>query len=510
MNDISAGHAELPRTAYLTHTLRRSKTAAEQRSHRYVTLEHLLFALLDDPDALSLLEAVGADIAAIRSVITEAVNHRMASLVVPDGRPPSFSYKFDTLMALASEQAILAGRSQVDGAFILVALAQDPESNASVFLVRNGLDPAAAIKHLAGDARSESARVPPHSASSAGGANPRLENPSPAARPRSPGLRTDGDMNDVLASVRELLEAEERKAQTPDPRYPRHQPDQQLPSRRRQEPIFDARVKEARGENIDSGLAAPAPASQPAPAPMEPKLGEDADVPDVIGALRREAEALPRGTYPPPAISAPEIAGKAHEEKSKKRKKGKRRGEQPNPQQGAQFGKLLENIPRKMRVAVPETVEVRISKEESAGLFQGVNGRGQPKTHDIQVTRAMTVRLSAPEGGFLIETLSPETQWVFDRPSFLGDENFGRWTWAIIPNEGGKQRLRILISSRAIDENGLAGDLALPEQTVEVRVRVNYGRLIGQLFKSAFLLIAGGVLTEGAMYVLKMLGKFPH
>ena len=62
MNDHSAGHAELPRSAYLDHTLRRAWNAAQQRSHRYVTLEHLLLALLDDPDATELLQAVDADI----------------------------------------------------------------------------------------------------------------------------------------------------------------------------------------------------------------------------------------------------------------------------------------------------------------------------------------------------------------------------------------------------------------------------------------------------------------
>ena len=85
MNEQSAGHEELPRTPYLDHTLRRARTAAEQRSHRYVTLEHLLLALLDDPDAAKLLQVTGADVAVIRSIAADAVNNRMASLVGPRG-----------------------------------------------------------------------------------------------------------------------------------------------------------------------------------------------------------------------------------------------------------------------------------------------------------------------------------------------------------------------------------------------------------------------------------------
>ncbi len=95
MNGHNAANAELPRTAYLDHTLRRARTAAEQRSHRYVTLEHLLLALLDDPDALKLIQAVGADLPMIKTSVSDEVNHRMSALAVPDGRMPSFSYKFE-------------------------------------------------------------------------------------------------------------------------------------------------------------------------------------------------------------------------------------------------------------------------------------------------------------------------------------------------------------------------------------------------------------------------------
>src|SRR5215469_162945 len=128
MNDHAGGYTELPRTAYLDNTLRRARAAAEHRSHRYVTPEHLLLALADDPDAVRLLNTVGADIAVIRTAVADIVNHRMGALAVPDGRAPSFSYKFDTLFLSASEDALRAGRREVDGALTLIAVAKDPES----------------------------------------------------------------------------------------------------------------------------------------------------------------------------------------------------------------------------------------------------------------------------------------------------------------------------------------------------------------------------------------------
>ncbi len=125
MSDQSAVRAELPRTAYLDHTLRRARSAAEQRSHKYVTLEHLLLALLDDPDATKAMEAAGADIAVIRSIVTDAVNNRMAALVAPDGRAPNFSYRFNSLFANASAEAERIGRSSIDGALAIIAVARE-------------------------------------------------------------------------------------------------------------------------------------------------------------------------------------------------------------------------------------------------------------------------------------------------------------------------------------------------------------------------------------------------
>src|SRR6516165_4367288 len=148
MNEQSAGHEELPRTAYLDHTLRRARTAAEQRSHRYVTLEHLLLTLLDDPDAARLLQIAGADVAAIYGSVADAVNNRMAPLAAPDGRQPSFNYRFDMLFQCANEDAMSLGRREIDGALALVAIAKDAESNASEILSANGFDPQAALKAM--------------------------------------------------------------------------------------------------------------------------------------------------------------------------------------------------------------------------------------------------------------------------------------------------------------------------------------------------------------------------
>ena len=65
-----------------------------------------------------------------------------------------------------------------------------------------------------------------------------------------------------------------------------------------------------------------------------------------------------------------------------------------------------------MRVAVPLMIEVRIARADVQALAEGLQGGGAAYQHEVTVTKAMSVRLRAPDGGFFIETASPETQWI--------------------------------------------------------------------------------------------------
>ena len=187
MNDHSAGHVELPRSAYLEQTLRRAWNAAQQRSHRYVTLEHLLLALLDDPDAIELLQAVDADIPLIQGSVATALNNS-AALVAPGGKPPAFSYKFDNLFTSAFEHATSAGRKEIDGAFLLVALAKHPESDASAILAANGFNAQVAQRTL--DALLNPSPPPPAASQTPPPGTPRSGKPAKpkpnAQRPQTP------------------------------------------------------------------------------------------------------------------------------------------------------------------------------------------------------------------------------------------------------------------------------------------------------------------------------------
>jgi hypothetical protein len=156
---------------------------------------------------------------------------------------------------------------------------------------------------------------------------------------------------------------------------------------------------------------------------------------------------------------------------------------------------MVENIPRVMRVGVPSLVEVRIARAEVNALTEGLQGGGGVWRHDLVVTKAMSVRLRAPDGGFYIETASPETQWTENTLGLITDD-FASWRWTVTPKESGARRLQLVISARTVGTDGVTAETALPDQVVDVKVRINYGKTARKVGGWALAAIAGGVLAR--------------
>jgi len=69
----------------LEQALHRAIKLASDRHHEYATLEHLLLALLDDPDAAQVMKACNVDVDALRQSLVKYVDEELITLVIEDG-----------------------------------------------------------------------------------------------------------------------------------------------------------------------------------------------------------------------------------------------------------------------------------------------------------------------------------------------------------------------------------------------------------------------------------------
>lgn len=260
------------------------------------------------------------------------------------------------------------------------------------------------------------------------------------------------------------------------------------------------------------------PGGSPAPLPPFPPMSQGA--PQSYG---QQANTPPQGARPPaPPQQAPwaDPNGSGgprgqHYDEAMARLEARRPQQQPPPgysQAGApaqppqqqrrpvqattvQAGQLAENIPRKMRVGIPMIVEARIARAEVKAIADGLQGDGAVYRHELTVTKAMQVRLKAPDGGFYIETASPETQWI-ENVSGLMSNDYASWRWSITARESGKRRLQLVISARSVGTDGLAAETALPDQIIDVKVGINFVRTFATWGSWIAAAIVGGVLSR--------------
>ncbi|MBL8640466.1 MAG: ATP-dependent Clp protease ATP-binding subunit ClpA, partial [Alphaproteobacteria bacterium] len=104
---------------HLEHTLHQALGAAGQRRHEYATLEHLLWALLADQDAVAVLRACGIGINILREQIESYLNHDLSYLINPHVAESKPTTAFQRVLQRAAIHVQSSGREEVTGANVL-------------------------------------------------------------------------------------------------------------------------------------------------------------------------------------------------------------------------------------------------------------------------------------------------------------------------------------------------------------------------------------------------------
>jgi ATP-dependent Clp protease ATP-binding subunit ClpA len=124
------------------------KRAREAR-HEYMTVEHLLLALLDNPSAESVLKASGADFGRLRAELEQAIDKSVVKLDLDDGRDTQPTLGFQRVLQRAVYHVQSSGKKEVTGANVLVAIFGEKDSHAVYFLNQQEVTRLDAVNYLA-------------------------------------------------------------------------------------------------------------------------------------------------------------------------------------------------------------------------------------------------------------------------------------------------------------------------------------------------------------------------
>jgi len=123
---------------------------ANERRHEFATLEHLLLALLDEPDAARVMKACSVDLGELRNTLVEFIDEDLSNLVTDiDGSEAVPTAAFQRVIQRAAIHVQSSGRTEVTGANVLVAIFAERESNAAYFLQNQDMTRYDAVNFIA-------------------------------------------------------------------------------------------------------------------------------------------------------------------------------------------------------------------------------------------------------------------------------------------------------------------------------------------------------------------------
>ena len=114
---------------------------ARQQRHEFITVEHLLLALLDNPSASEVLKACSANIDELRKSLTQFIGDNTPQVAGTDDvdTQPTLGFQRVIQRAIMHVQSTGSGKKEVTGANVLVAIFGEKDSHAVYYLHQQGV-----------------------------------------------------------------------------------------------------------------------------------------------------------------------------------------------------------------------------------------------------------------------------------------------------------------------------------------------------------------------------------
>lgn len=118
----------------LEQTIGQCYKRAREARHEFMTVEHLLLSLLENPSAQAVLKACGADSTRLQHDLEQAIEASVSRLAEDDGRDTQPTLGFQRVLQRAVYHVQSSGKKEVTGANVLVAIFGEKDSHAVYFL----------------------------------------------------------------------------------------------------------------------------------------------------------------------------------------------------------------------------------------------------------------------------------------------------------------------------------------------------------------------------------------
>src|SRR6187431_900625 len=138
-------------------SIRRAFRVASDRRHDLVSLEHMLHALIEDPQAKDILTRCRVNLATLKTDLEEVLDRAFTPVPGRKAVKPESTLGFDRVVERAVVHAASSSAQQVESGALLVFLLQEEESHAAYFLRKQGVDRLSLLRSISHGAHEHTA-----------------------------------------------------------------------------------------------------------------------------------------------------------------------------------------------------------------------------------------------------------------------------------------------------------------------------------------------------------------
>ena len=121
---------------------------AKNLNHEYITLEHLVFSIMNDDDSFKAINEFGADGNYIKSNLEHYIKNNLNDLKSPNVTKPKKTNSVERVLNRSFTQVLFSGRQKIEIADIIISVLSEKNSFAFYFLSKGGLTKEKFVKYF--------------------------------------------------------------------------------------------------------------------------------------------------------------------------------------------------------------------------------------------------------------------------------------------------------------------------------------------------------------------------
>ncbi len=169
---------------------------AARRGHEFVTVEHVLYALLHNKTAAEAIRAAGGSLKKTREYLDEFFEQHLPTARLGSGQLPQPTVAFQRVIQRAVQHVRAAGKNQIVGANILISLFSEPESFAAYYMQIQNISRFDIVNFVSHGVR----KVPADDDGAGAGPLPQAIGPSSTENHDDARADSEGEANDAAAA----------------------------------------------------------------------------------------------------------------------------------------------------------------------------------------------------------------------------------------------------------------------------------------------------------------------